>query len=509
MKIGKNQTLVLGPPGCGKTTDLLSRVEEFLGTGTKPNRVAFVSFTRKAVLEATSRACKKFNLKTEDFPFFKTIHSLCFSLLDAGRDDMMGTVNYRELGDALGYRFDGTFEESETGMPSGAKEGDKLLFMDNYARVSMKPYQQAWADANADVQWHAFERFFQAHDAYKKANGLMDFTDLLSRVAARDFSVDVDVLFVDEAQDLSKLQWAVLKKVFGNVPQVFIAGDDDQSIYRWSGADVRTFLDLEGKRVLLSQSHRLPRSVYDASIKIIHQVNERFEKPYRPRDAQGTISWAMNLEQVDFFKAGEGTTLCLARNIFLLDKFASALKTHGVPFTQRGGFSSVKKPHIEAILAWEGLRKGDAISGRAAKYMYEQMRIGPFLKRGGKTSIATLDDKALVTVDALQKNYGLAKLDIWHNALDGIPIDEREYYLTMLRKGVKLRGTPSVQINTIHGVKGGEADHVIVLSDISYRTWQELQRKPDDEHRVAYVAVTRSKEHLTLVMPGSSFSYTY
>jgi superfamily I DNA/RNA helicase len=66
-----------------------------------------------------------------------------------------------------------------------------------------------------------------------------------------------------------------------------------------------------------------------------------------------------------------------------------------------------------------------------------------------------------------------------------------------------------VNINTIHGVKGGEANHVIIISDMSKRTYIEMQKDYDSEHRVAFVALTRAIERVTIVMPQSKFSYPY
>src|SRR5262245_2269689 len=74
--------IILGSPGCGKTTALLSLVEEELARGTSPNRIGYVSFTKKAASEAITRACDKFGFDSKkDLPYFSTLHSLCFNVL--------------------------------------------------------------------------------------------------------------------------------------------------------------------------------------------------------------------------------------------------------------------------------------------------------------------------------------------------------------------------------------------------------------------------------------------
>ena len=85
---------IIGPPGTGKTTFLLDTLEEEL-KHTPPERIAFVSFTRKGAYEGVDRALKRFNLKKEDVPYFKTMHSICYHQLGLTRDQVIGNEHYR------------------------------------------------------------------------------------------------------------------------------------------------------------------------------------------------------------------------------------------------------------------------------------------------------------------------------------------------------------------------------------------------------------------------------
>jgi len=508
MQIGKNQVVVLGPPGCGKTTDLLRKVEKCLADGIDPRKIGFVSFTKKAVHEATQRASDKFNIPYDEFQFFKTIHSLCFFLLGMKRANIMARDSLKDFGEVVGYRFDGTFDESETGLPTGADVGDALLFLDNFARITMTPMVEVWKVAGIDVSWYEAERFSTCLKSYKESTGVMDFTDLLSRVISAKIKLKLDVVFIDEAQDLSLLQWHVLRSLFEDVPQVFIAGDDDQSIYKWSGADVNTFLTLPGNKELLKQSYRVPRDILNLALPIIRKVKMRNDKPYAARDEKGSLQTVQLIENLVIDESE--TTLLLARNVFLLKKYTEMLHNRGISYILRGGYSSVKKAHIEAIQAYEAVRRGESVYARQAKKFYDMLGIGSNLKRGSKATLEREHDETLVDKADLNARFGLSlDLPIWHDALDKIPVESREYYLSILRAKKKLTAKPMVSINTIHGVKGGEADHVVLLSDMAYRTYKEYQLEADNEHRVAYVGVTRSRNKLTIVQQQGKFAYEY
>jgi len=81
--------IVVGPPGTGKTTFLLNEVEKFLEKGTSPGRIAYLAFTRKAAREALERATTKFILDSQDLPYFRTIHSLCYRQLNLKKSDVL------------------------------------------------------------------------------------------------------------------------------------------------------------------------------------------------------------------------------------------------------------------------------------------------------------------------------------------------------------------------------------------------------------------------------------
>ena len=109
----------------------------------------------------------------------------------------------------------------------------------------------------------------------------------------------------------------------------------------------------------------------------------------------------------------------------------------------------------------------------------------------------------MVSFDYLVQHQGLlATTDmIWSEAMDKLPDADRAYITALLRRGEKFNGDPRITASTIHAAKGGEADNVVLYTDLSPAADAEMRRNPDDIHRVFYVAVTRAKENLYIIEP--------
>ena len=108
-----------------------------------------------------------------------------------------------------------------------------------------------------------------------------------------------------------------------------------------------------------------------------------------------------------------------------------------------------------------------------------------------------------MNIDELQLRHGLiaTKDMIWSEAMDKLPAKDRAYITALLRRGENFNGTPRIVESTIHGSKGGEADNVVLLTDLSPAADSTMRIAPDDLHRVFYVGVTRTRKNLYLVEP--------
>jgi len=475
-------------------------VEEELARGVAPDRIGYISFTRKATEEARSRATQRFSLRASQLPWVRTIHSLCFAALGLSSSEVLEGPKLREFGDWIGVPVTGMVSGAEEGSTFGFETGDRCLFMENLARVRMIPLRQQYDTNSDDLPWALVDRVSRGLAEYKKARGLVDFTDMLQMFADSEWSARLEVLFVDEAQDLSLLQWRVVERLARGARRVVLAGDDDQAIYSWAGAATEHFVSMPGQARTLERSWRVPSAVQPTALRILAGVRQRRDKVWRPREGSaGVVSRVQSLDEVDFASGEE--TLVLSRNAcFLRDDAMPLLRSEGVLYDFRGA-TSVRQSLVEAILDWETLRRGERISIKQAERVYQQLRVGEGVARGHKKLPAWTDRDEEVDIRDLRGRGGLLTDAIWHEAMDRIDPSDRAYMVKALRRGDRLTRRPLVRLSTIHGSKGGEAPHVVLIRDVAWRTYRESLDAPEDESRVWYVAATRAQERLTIVAP--------
>lgn len=498
-----NLNLFLGPPGTGKTTSLLGVMEQELRGSTRPEKIGFVSFTRKATNEAVDRATQRFGFELDRLPWFRTIHSMSFRSLGLRRSEVLQRQHYAEIGKLLGVEISG-YVDSEDGMiMPGTTIGDRMLFCDGLARNRCVPLHWQWEKlAYDDISWPAQDQFSRTLEQYKRSMGLVDYTDMLEKFHQEAVVPKLEALIIDEAQDLSLLQWKCLREVAKHVQRVYVAGDDDQAIYRWAGADVEQFISLGGNHTVLKQSHRLPRFVYQIALRALKKIKHRHEKHFLPRSEDGFVEWVSHIDEIDM---SSGTWLVLARNNYLLEEAEAHCRAMGYSYETRR-WSPGSSDTIHAIRLWEHLRRGNRVLGVEVRIIYDHMLPGTSIKRGFK-SLRGMNMEGEYALSDLKSSFGLLTDKIWHEALDRIPRVDRLYYVNVLKRGESLTKKPRIKLSTIHGAKGGEADNVVLLTDMSYRTYQETLNEPDDENRVLYVGLTRARGSLYLIEPRTTLHY--
>lgn len=477
--------LVLGPPGTGKTTYLLNKVDEAIKSGILPERIGFFAFTKKAAEEAKMRAFQKFG--DINLPYFRTLHSLAFKLLKLSRSEVMRTEDFKELGEILGsYTFSQQYGESMERLPREGALGDICMSLYSLQKAEMIAPEEAWRKYGKDLALDVYQYFVVNLERFKNSRMKLDFTDFMSR----DFApLDLDLLIIDEAQDLTRQQWRFAKQIGKIAIKVIIAGDDDQSIFKWSGADLKTFLGLEGNKTVLPKSFRLPRAIYNVANDIVGKINFRYVKDWEPSDREGQVTWVNSPEDVKIDL--ESSWLLLARQRYQLFEYEKMCRNQGIPYILEGQ-NILKSPDIRVVFIYEKLRKGDSIDEESAKLLAKYVE-------------QKIPEKESYT----KQDFYLDFEKPWFDALHKIGLETIAFIRKIKQNNISLLTEPKVRINTIHSVKGGEADNVILLTEIPGKTYKNYILSPDDEHRVWYVAVSRAKEKLFIVQPRIPKYYNF
>lgn len=484
-------TILFGPPGCGKTTALLGEVEKALDSGVDPERIGYFAFTRKAAEEAVTRAGVRFGLSGKQLPWFRTLHSAAFRLLGLKPDDVLRTEDYHTIGESLGpYTFTAKYSEVTERPPIGGGLGDRALNIYALARARGITVQQAWHEnpLMLKITLQDVTHFDEAVRAYKKTTGQLEFCDFMD---IADGNLDFDLFIIDEAQDLTRQQWTFARRLGRNARQVFLAGDDDQCIYQWAGADYREFLSFVGHQRVLPQSYRLPRLLWQYANEIAARIKVRHEKVWQPREQEGELLVLDNPEQVTL--RGSETWLFLVRHRAQIKPLVKLCREQGVVYHYFGQWSNQTTP-VRAVVDYERLRRGETLT------MAQANRVIRYIPNMDYKTVPVPHDW-----DTMEFPF-LGRPD-WMTALTDLPPEEKGYIRRLRLENEPLSSPGRVVLSTIHGAKGSEADNVVLLPDYNRTVYQMMVKDPDQEVRVWYVGSTRAKLRLFLVRPRTRLHF--
>lgn len=532
------EILLFGAPGCGKTRFLSGSIKHTAYVR-GADRLMVASFTRTAAHEIAGR------LGNTPIPKRQvgTLHSIAFAALDRPELTQAHIAEWNKAHPALSLSVKpgGATSLDEAGpaemAAGGATEGDTLMAgYDSVRNQQVDP--AAWP---ADVT-----DFARRWEDWKRSDSLLDFTDLIT-MARDDCEVapgSPEVGFVDEAQDMTRLEMSLVRKWGSRMERLILAGDDDQLIFRFRGATPDALLGgdvAEADRLVLSQSWRLPSTVQAAAESWIRQVTRRQEKLYAPRPEAGLVrnipagynepmallrhldkALAQEFPDRETGEMRPATVMLVATCGYMLDPIKHELRKAGLPFSNpwrptRGDWNPMKgstektTAAKDRLLAYLALEHRDWTGEDIRRWAHVIKTTSAGMARGAKAAIAALppDELPYETVAALwadqaQLEQALEPSLDWLKAnLAAASRSGMEFPITVARKrGVAaLTDQPRLYLGTAHSFKGAEADVVFVIPDISARgdnEWQVVGEPRDSVVRTFYVAMTRARHELVV-----------
>ena len=456
---------VFGPPGTGKTTKLLNLVDDYIAKGVPLDRIGYFAFTRKAANEARDRFLEKHpgKYKQKEVRFFQTLHSLAFHTLGMSEDNVMDSVHYELVCEEMGIHAQSLDEGY------ALKSDNEYFRLLNKARVKKISVEDEYntGEWSSDIDLTTLLYIEKNFNQFKEFNHLDDYTDMLEKlVKVPNKFPQFDVVFIDEAQDLAPIQWDIFDILKEKSKHIYLAGDDDQAIYSWAGADVDRFIDQEcDEEIILDQSRRVPFAIQEVSEVILDKIEgKRKLKKYRPKQEEGLVEKILDVTQVDIH---QGKWLILARTGSRLKELAEVLREQGVYYQTKKG----KSFKVGIYKAARNYTRNQMLTEAEMKEIKEYT--------GGKEP----DSRP------------------WFEAFVNAPHEEISYIKFMLSNGEKLLDDARVRLSTIHAAKGGEEDNVILILDNARKIRRAVldnKNKRDEEHRVWYVGATRAKKNLYL-----------
>jgi len=543
-----------GAPGTGKTTYIMNTLKDLFELG-EENNVLVTSKTKTAARNIWMRTKKMISddeniiLEDEyDGHNIGTLHAICYRFL--GKKEI-AEKKIKEWNDTTPiYKIEGVDTDIDgEGISSISNLGSLMLARYNICRHKKIPFN----DYPTDVK-----HFAQKWEDWKQEHGYIDFTDMIIKA-----SIYADTApgrpkfgFFDEVQDFSPLELDLARKWGSQMEWYILAGDDDQTIFEFTGATADAFLNPplpDEQIIILPQSWRLPKTVFDFSNQWSHKIALRQEKVFHPMNREGSLIFAGSgcyyqnpgevMRYVKRFTEENKSVMILTSCSYMLEPIKSELIRQGIPFhnpyrTRRGDWNPIRLSSNSTTTAnrvVSFLQKSKKHNGNEARMWtrYEMalwaevMRVTTgVIKRGSKKILESwidTNDYKLVTPADIDEIFDVEKLEVdlvndepnvewWLNLIKN-KTKSLEFVIDIANKrGIKeLFETPKVIIGTIHSVKGGEADSVILFPDLSREGYQQWCAKDsrDSVRRLMYVGITRCKEDLVICRPSTAMAVDF
>ena len=564
-------TRLFGGPGSGKTTALLDRVDEMLDDGVDVRDVLIVSYTRAAAAEVRERLAERLDCTPKSLrSSVCTMHAKAYELLNLSRGDVVGEKHKEAFCEEYGIEFEDENDSARRRSARSTTLGNKVIatsqwlqrterdvadwydvpFKWDEAEVRLPPeiddnaqtgnkYTPTWPSDDDRVD---IPEAIRAWRAYKGEEGVVGFADMLERVKQRSLVPSVDHLVIDEFQDITTLQYGVYETWKPHVDSVLIAGDDDQVVYAWQGADPNLLLDEDvDDGVVLPNSYRLPSRILNVVNTQISHIEKRQQKDLKPRKQGGSVEAVRSPSMIDLVRnvrmtidEDDGSVMCLFRARYQMFQFMDEFIGEGIPFTaltDQRMWTDRLRGYVRGI---EAIDEGEAIDGLQARRLGEMLADSAFGTGERDDYFDALDElEDAEGVDDLTDLEVAPEFVDEHAPFAPGPASAADM-LTRVSNfqersvdayfsgGYSGFDPDRVRLGTIHSAKGREADHVFVATDLTEKVVEQMAASVDDpesvpgvteftkrsdpvptltdnERRVFYVGMSRARERLVLL----------
>jgi len=531
---------LIGGAGTGKTTELKRVMEAALPRlGGDPMRLGFASFTRAARAEAVARVSAAWNVAPaalEGEGWFRTIHSTAKRCLKVSSSqlvaDKAGDLEW--LSQAFGVKLSTTVDD-DSGHQRYIGDPDVAAALNCWglARSCLVPLEGVIRGLRTldDTVPHydRVVRLIRHYETAKRTDNRVDFTDLLLRFTGLRLDPEEGVYSVtpegdlppvsawlfDEQQDASPLLDAACKRLV-SAPTVrwgYLVGDPFQAIYGFAGSTADCFLGWPVKKErTMPKSYRCPKPILELGERCLRRMARGyFDRQIAPADHDGEVKEVCGVDDAVAAVDPSDDWLFIARTNYHAATMIAALNAANKPcrWVKSPEGASAKGEGLAALFS---LENNEHVTGqqwaRALPLLPLTDKAGrKLLTRGTKTTwgeryaeqydvmfandLVPLGGATEALVEDIRSGRWVAHVD-----------DGQRWRNRAVKHGVKLATEPRVRVGTIHSVKGAEADHVAFLTSTTKRITDRSSDSPavaDEEHRVAYVAVTRARRTLTVI----------
>ena len=373
----EGQVLVLAGAGSGKTRVLTYRIAHLIkDLGVKPYNILAITFTNKAAKEMRERVNA---LVGENCPVWvSTFHSFCARILRSEIEKIGYGSNFTIYSETETDRVIKNILDEEQINDKNLKS--KIKFHISNAKnggYSPLKYKEKFDFEDSDLITDVFIKY----EKRLKNNNALDFDDLLLKTLELFLKCD-DVLekysekfryvHVDEFQDTNKIQYMLVRLLSNKYKNIFVVGDEDQSIYGWRGAEISNILDFkknfpDAKIYKLERNYRSTSNILSAANSIIKNNSSRLGKTlwtdiekgmniqhrrlYTDREeAEFTVREIHNLVIDKGYSYGDFAILVRLNSLTRL--FEEKLTLYSIPYRIYGGFKFYERKEVKDILAY-------------------------------------------------------------------------------------------------------------------------------------------------------------